>query len=101
MSMTLKDTLVAFGEFLDARNECYVREHPDKDTEEETHEEVAQAFLKWWAEVPERAALPDSIPDKIVVRVMEGVFAEDDIIIATQSGNGNWYGRNVRMEDLA
>jgi hypothetical protein len=53
--MNIVETLLAFGEWLDDRGECYNANHPGD--VEETHEEVAKAFIEWWNSDPNRAPL--------------------------------------------
>lgn len=55
--MDLKDTLVAFGEWLDEENICYVGPHPDMQSEELTHEDLAKEFIEQWKARPGTATL--------------------------------------------
>src|SRR5687768_1147873 len=45
---TLKDVLVAFGEFMEGKGSCYVKEHPHDGFDELTNEQMTQAFLDQW-----------------------------------------------------
>lgn len=54
-TMGIGDTLLAFSEWLDGQGLLVNDGVPDDDTR--THEDLAVAFLAWWAENPARANL--------------------------------------------